>query len=260
MIAKENILYFVDSGICHIVFNRPEKLNAITPEMLKVMAAAVDRFREDDTQRVLMISSRGKFFSAGMDISAGMASEDGGGVAFRRWYRRSLHQLFDELEAVEKPVIVAIHAPCLGGALELALSCDFRLASTSASFGLPEIKLGVIPGSGGTSRLVRLTGTAFAKRLIMTGKNVSSEVAFRAGLVQEVWSPEEFDAQCQQFAEDLCGLPVEALAVAKICIDTAADLDRTGARNLERLANTWLTNSDEHLTLVREFTNRKKTQ
>jgi enoyl-CoA hydratase len=159
---------------------------------------------------------------------------------------------------VEKPVVMAIHGSCLGGALEMACSCDFRLAAQSASFGLPEIRLGVLPGSGGTSRLTRLVGPANAKWLVMAGQDINAERASQMGLVQAVWADEEFDQRSREFCVELAALPQEATAMAKIAIDTVADLDRTGARQVERIANTFLTRSDEHRSIMDELSKRKK--
>ncbi len=245
-------------SVIALTLNRPDKLNAITPEMLDGVAEALADLRDNSERRVLMIRGSGEYFSAGMDISGGMAPAGGSGMEFRRWYRSSLHNLFDEIEAVEKPVIMAIHGPCLGGALEMACSCDFRLAAPSAKFGLPEIRLGVIPGSGGTSRLTRLVGPANAKWLVMAGQEVSAERALQMGLVQGVWDDEGFEERSREFCLELASLPLDATATAKIAIDTVADLDRTGARQVERIANTVLTRSEEHLAIMDEFLNRKK--
>jgi len=244
-------------GVITLTLNRPDKLNAITPAMLDGISSALAELRDNSEYRVLLIKAVGRYFSAGMDISDGMAPTSGG-ADFRRWYRTSLHSLFDEIEAVEKPVVLAAHAPCLGGALEMACSCDFRLAASSASFGLPEIKLGVIPGSGGTSRLTRLTGPANAKWLVLAGQGVDAERALQMGLVQAVWDDEEFDQRSREFCRELAALPQEASAMAKITIDTVADLDRTGARQVERIANTALIQADEHRSIMAALADRKK--
>lgn len=244
-------------GVIALTLNRPDKLNAITPAMLEGISLALAELRDNNQHRVLLIKATGRYFSAGMDISAGMAPAGDSGVEFRRWYRTSLHSLFDEIEAVEKPVVLAAHGPCLGGALEMACSCDFRLAAASAKFSLPEVRLGLIPGSGGTSRLTRLVGSANAKWLVMAGQEVSAERALQMGLVQEVCSDDQFDQRCRQFCTDLANLPEEASAMAKITIDTVADLDRTGARQVERIANTFLTRSQEHRSIMDAFVNRK---
>ena len=161
--TEKTLLHDEHESILTITFNRPEKYNAITSDMLSQLFDLVHRFREDDGLRVMILKANGKYYSAGMDIETGLAPETESGIEFRNWYRHSFHMLFDELEAIEKPVISAAQGPCLGGALEMALSCDFRLAASSAAYGLPETRIGALPGSGGTSRLTRLVGVAEAK-------------------------------------------------------------------------------------------------
>lgn len=247
-----------EQGLITVTLNRPDKLNAITPDMLDGIGQAVADLRDDSEQRVLLIRSRGSYFSSGMDISDGMNASADSGLAFRHWYRRSLHTLFDEIEAVEKPVVMAIHGPCLGGALEMACSCDFRLAAKEARFRLPEIKLGILPGSGGTSRLTRLLGPANAKWLVMAGKDIDATRALQMGLIHTLWEESEFADSVEKFCLELAALPKEALAMAKITIDTVADLDRTGARQVERIANTTLLGSEEHRAIMDEFLQRKQ--
>lgn len=252
------LLHHQDDGILTVTFNRPDKYNAITTEMLDRMAELAVEFRENDDLRVMLINAKGKYYSAGMDMSAGLTPETGSGIFFRNWYRKSFHLLFDELEAIEKPVISAAQGPCLGGALEMALSCDFRLAAESASYGLPETVLGGLPGSGGTSRLTRIVGTAEAKWMIMAAKTVNAERALRTGLVHEIYPDDAFAEKCREFALHLTTLPREVLGMAKLAIEAVKDLDRATARNVERMANTPLSQSKEHRDLINAFLNRKK--
>ena len=254
----EPLLHQQSEGILTITFNRPEKYNAINTEMLERLAELTAEFRENDDLRIMLITANGKYYSAGMDMSAGLAPETESGIYFRNWYRKSFHMLFDELEAIEKPVISAAQGPCLGGALEMALSCDFRLAAASASYGLPETNLGGLPGSGGTSRLTRIVGTAEAKWMIMAAQTVSAERALRTGLIHDIYPDETFASQCLDFARHLTTLPREVLGMAKLAIEAAKDLDRATARNIERIANTPLSQSREHRELVNAFINRKR--
>ena len=256
--TEKTLLHDEHESILTITFNRPEKYNAITSDMLSQLFDLVHRFREDDGLRVMILKANGKYYSAGMDIETGLAPETESGIEFRNWYRHSFHMLFDELEAIEKPVISAAQGPCLGGALEMALSCDFRLAASSAAYGLPETRIGALPGSGGTSRLTRLVGVAEAKWLIMASQTISAERALRVGLVHEIYPDEEFDAACWKFSRQLTTLPREVLGIAKLTIEAVKDLDRATARNIERIANTPLSQSQEHRNLVKAFLNRNK--
>lgn len=115
-----------------------------------------------------------------------------------------MHDLFDRIERVEKPVILAAQGPCLGGALELALSCDFRIAADVASFGFPELKLAVLPGSGGISRTTRLVGPAWARWLVLAGQAVDAATAHRIGLVHAVVPAAELEVTVERLAASLC--------------------------------------------------------
>ena len=256
--TEEALLQDRTGGVLTVTFNRPKKLNALTFEMLSQLRDVVADFRTNEDLRVLVITGAGKYYSAGMDIDAGLAPETPSGMEFRDWYRNSIHTLFDEMEAVEKPIVAVVQGPCLGGALEMALSCDFRLCAESAAFALPETKIGALPGSGGISRLTRLVGIAEAKWLVMGAQTIDAQRALRVGLVHNVYPDDKFADACSTFAAELASLPKEVLGMAKLVIEAAHDLDRSTARNVERIANTPLSQSQEHKDLVTAFLNRKR--
>ncbi|MCX5059127.1 MULTISPECIES: enoyl-CoA hydratase/isomerase family protein [Streptomyces] len=238
--------------IINVTFCRDAKLNAITPAMFDALDAAVIQLEQRADLRVLVIRGRGRYFTAGIDILTVGATVDPGGDAsrsgydFRRRYRADArHDLFDRLEMVEKPVILAANGPCMGIGVEMAVSCDFRLASEAASFRLPEVaKLAMIPGSGGISRLTRLLGTHWAKWLVMTDALVDASAATDIGLVHAVYPSETFDRDVDEFARKLAALPAEALGLAKLAIDAASEVDRRTARDIDRLAQTMLIQSE----------------
>ena len=187
--------------------------------------------------RALVITAEGRYFTAGKDIGE-MGAQPASGVALRRDYRR-LHELFDEMERIEKPVILAAQGPCLGIGVEMASSCDFRFASERSQFGLPEVpNLAVLPGSGGISRFTRLVGPHWARWVAMAGENVDAELARTMGFVHHVFPDETFHADVQAWVRKLVGLSAEALGLAKITIDAAVDSDRRTARHVDRMANT----------------------
>ena len=256
--SNEHILENIENGILTVTFNRPEKYNALTQQMVKKFSELVMRFRDDEKVRVMLINARGKYYSAGVHISNNMTPDINSGIAFRDWNRRDVHLLLDEIEAIEKPIISAAQGPCLGGALEMALSCDFRLASESAAYSLPEINIGILPGNGGISRLVRLCGIAQAKWLVMGTQTISAQHALQAGLVHAVYEDDIFVEACHEFASHLVSLPTEVIGLAKLAIDSVYELDRATARNIERIVNTQLFNSEEHKELVQKFIDRKK--
>jgi enoyl-CoA hydratase len=236
----EDILREDGEGVIVLTLNRPAKRNAMTIAMREVIFAAVDDLRDRDDLRVLLIRANGPYFSSGIDIveHQRLFPSTRTMQTFRRDYRRNIHRHFDEMEMVEKPVVMAINGPCMGLAVEMAGAVDFRLASTEARFALPEVDLGMIAGSGGTSRIVRLCGVGWAKWMGMAGEQMDAQTALLAGLVQAVWPAEEFDARVRAFCQRLAARPIDAQGVAKLAIDLCKDLDRSGGRAVERIANT----------------------
>lgn len=239
-VPGDGILREERDGILVLTLDRPAKRNALTIAMRQVIFDAVDDLRDRDDLRVLLLRSSGPVFTAGIDIveHAARFPHTRAMQAFRRDYRRNIHRFLDEMEMVEKPVVMAINGPCLGLGLEMAGAVDFRLASTEARFALPEVELGMIAGSGGTSRIVRLCGVGWAKWLGMAGEPMDARTALMAGLVQAVWEPDEFDDQVWAFCRRLAGRDADAVGVAKLAIDLCQDLDRQGGRTVERIANT----------------------
>jgi len=244
-------------GVLTLTFTRDRKLNAVSDDMLDVMRDAVRDFGDHESIRVLVITAEGRYFTAGKDIGE-MGPQPESGVALRRNYRR-LHELFDELERIEKPVVLAAQGPCLGIGVEMASSCDFRLASDRAIFGLPEIpNLAVLPGSGGISRFTRIVGPHWARWVAMAGENVTAEQAMHMGFVHQVLPDEGFHDAVQAWTRRLITNSAEALGLAKIAIDAAVDSDRRTARHIDRMANTQLMHTREHLDKIEAFVNRPK--
>jgi enoyl-CoA hydratase len=257
--AEDQVIRREHDGVITLQLNRPKKLNAITPAMLRDLRAAVTDLDRRTDLRVMHITAQGRYFSAGIDINDGLPSADDestGGAIRRRG--RELRDLCDHLESVEKPVVLSAQGPCLGAGLEIALSCDFRIASEVATFGLPEIRLGLVASSGGTSRLTRLVGTGWARWLAITGKPVSASDARMMGLVHEVYSVDEFEERTASFLEELVSLPAEAVALAKIAIGLCADLGGDRGRDIERLTSSLTAVSGEYQEKLRQFQNRSK--
>jgi enoyl-CoA hydratase/carnithine racemase len=245
-------------GVITITFTRDDKRNAVNAAMFEVLEQAVADLADDPTHRVLVITAEGRFFTSGIDIAElGPVAEGGAG---RRQYRRQAHHdLYDEIEQIEKPVVLAAQGPCFGVGIELGVSCDFRLASDAATFCLPEVQnLAVIPGSGGISRLTRLVGPHWARWLAMAGQTVSAEQAVQIGLVHAVHPAATFADEVQAFARHLASLPAEAVGLAKLAIDAAEALDRRTAREFDRLAQSSLFQSPDYLAKVQAFLDKPK--
>lgn len=180
----ENILVTSENGIGQITINRPSKLNALNVATIQDLHSAIESLENNEEIKVVILTGEGeKAFVAGADISefADFSVEEGAKLA-----AQGQELLFDFIENLRKPVIAAVNGFALGGGLELAMSCHFRIASDNAKMGLPEVSLGVIPGYGGTQRLPQLIGKGRAMEMIMTAGMVSAEEALRLGLVNYV--------------------------------------------------------------------------
>jgi len=227
-------------GILTVVLTRDAKLNAISPEITDTLWWAVRQVRARDELRALVITAEGRYFSAGIDLKApSTTSNVYTGTAVRAGYRQH-HLLYDEMEALEKPVVLAAQGPCLGAGLEMACSADLRFAAERSYFWLPEVRLGVIAGGGGTSRLVRLVGPHWGKWMAMAGQKVSAQDARMIGLVHEVLPDDGFHEAVHERVKEIIDLPAEALGAAKLAVDLVAHTDKATGRDIERLANTQL--------------------
>ena len=185
----ENILVAQENGIATITINRPKKLNALNIDTINELHTAFKRLDEDVSIKTIIITGSGeKAFVAGADISefAHFSVEEGEDLA-----RNGQEVLFDFVQNLSTPVIAAVNGFALGGGLELAMACHFRVASDNAKMGLPEVSLGVIPGYGGTQRLAQLVGKGKAMELVMTAGMIGAEEAKGCGLVNHVTPQEE---------------------------------------------------------------------
>jgi enoyl-CoA hydratase len=179
----ENLLYEVKDQIATITFNRPKVLNALNRKTVEELGDALNRAREDSSVRVLILTGAGeKSFVAGADVNELAQRTPVDGKDFSLFGQ----EIFHRLETMGKPSIAAINGFALGGGCELALSCTMRIASKNARLGQPEVKLGIIPGYGGSQRLARLCGKGVAHELVLTGEMISAEEALRIGLVNHV--------------------------------------------------------------------------
>ena len=204
----------------HVVLNRPEKRNAFHDELVLATGAALRTAADDPDVRCVVVRGNGPMFSSGMDLASLAA------VAERperlRTFRRACLEAWNLAEEMPKPVICQIQGACIGGALELALACDFRVLAADAIVGLPETRIGLIPDVGGSSRLPQIVGLGRAKELIMTGKLIGAEEAERIGLANRVAPAEELDAAVEAFAGELLACAPTAVALAKRVMDASA--------------------------------------
>jgi enoyl-CoA hydratase/carnithine racemase len=172
------------------------------------------------------------------------------GSGIREGHRRmpsGMQRIWDEMEAIEKPFVVAHQGTCVGGGLEMSLSCDFRLASTNARYSFPEGKFGVLPASNGVSRLVRIVGTHWARYLVMANLIADAQKALYMGLVHEVFPAETFEEDVMTFCRHIAKQHGEQMGTAKIAIEMSRDVGLAQARNVERMANSALMLNPDYL-------------
>jgi enoyl-CoA hydratase/3-hydroxyacyl-CoA dehydrogenase len=205
-----------EDKILWIILNRPHRLNAVNDVMMEELADALDTAERDPSIRCIIITGEGdRAFSAGADITAFPKATPVSAEEFSRLGQK----VFSKIEEMSKPVIAAINGFALGGGLELALACDFRIAAEHAELGSPEINLGLIPGWGGTQRLVRMVGLAKAKEMIMLGTRLKAEEALKIGLVNKVVHYDRLKDEARELAKKLCEGPPIALKYAKFAVN-----------------------------------------
>jgi enoyl-CoA hydratase/carnithine racemase len=243
-------------GIRVLTLNRPEKLNAWHAPMRRQLREAVEDAAADNGLRVLIITGAGRAFSAGEDVSGMAALAEIGTRGFRA-VARQIHDVFDLVEAVEVPVIAAVNGVAAGGGLELALSCDFRVVSEDARLVMPEAKVGLIPGSGGCSRLVRHVGLGRAKELVMLGRGLDAVSAKAMGLATEVAPAGKTVEVALDLARELGRFAPLALGMAKLVLNTCADVDAETGRRLERLGQSVLKTTEDHAEASTAFLEKR---
>jgi enoyl-CoA hydratase/carnithine racemase len=216
-----SIVVTEDRGqVRHIVLNRPEKRNAMNQELLRALGQALREAAADPAVHCVVLRGEGPVFSAGVDLNELMASTGQPGML--RPFRQVFLDCANLCEEMAKPVVCQIHRTCVGGALEVALGCDLRIASSDAQLGLPEVKFGIIPDVGGSTRLPAVVGLGRAKELIMTARTIGAEEAERIGLVNRVVAPEELEQATQALVDELLANSHVAVGRAKRVIDASA--------------------------------------
>jgi enoyl-CoA hydratase len=249
------ITYDKSEGIATITLNRPEALNAFSKEVIEEIMHALEELKNDENVRVVVLTGAGeKAFSAGADIKAMV------GMTALKARELSLmgERLCLALENLEKPVIAALNGYALGGGLEVAMSCDLRIASENARVGQTEINIGLIPGWGGTQRLTRLIGRTKAKELVFTGRMIDAKTAEQLGIVNMVLPADKFRETVRQFALELASKAPVAIRVAKALINKGADISLDSALALEREGFAVVASTEDLKEGVSAFTEKRK--
>src|SRR3954451_10196143 len=204
----------------HVILNRPEKRNAMNQALLRELAQALRAAAGDAAVQCVLLRGEGAAFSAGVDL--GELGSFAGDTSVLRPFRAVFLECATLCEEMAKPVVCQIHRTCVGGALEVALGCDLRIASSDAQLGLPEVKFGIIPDVGGSTRLPAVVGLGRAKELIMTAPTVRAAEAERSGRVNRAVPPDQLEAATQQLVDELTANSHVAVGRAKRVIDASA--------------------------------------
>ncbi len=252
--SYETILVERRERVAIVTINRPEKRNALNIQTRAEGAAVLDHLRTDDDVRVVVITGAGdKAFIAGADIA-----EFAERTALTQREVMLERGLFNAFDTFPKPVIAMVNGYCLGGGCEVALACDIRVASDKASFGQPEINLGIIPGGGGTQRLTRLVGEGKAMEMILSGEIISADEAYRIGLVNHVVPADQLEAKTMEIANRIAEKSPIALRLAKEAVKIASrsNLDEGLRREVDLFALCF--SSEDKDEGVRAFLEKRK--
>jgi len=218
-----------DGGIATITLNRPDTLNSLSSSVLGDLDEVVARVESDAAVHAVIVTGAGRAFVAGADIEEISGLDAQTGLAFARHGQG----VFSRIERLEKPVVAAVNGFALGGGCELAMACHMRIASSRAKFGQPEVKLGILPGFGGTQRLPRLVGRGAATQLILSGDIIRADEALRIGLVNEVVEPDELMPRSHAVLEGIRAMGPGAVAASLVAIRDGLDPSLADGLELE---------------------------
>ena len=216
----EQVELTTEGNVATVKLNRPDRYNALGSRIVEELGEVLDRIEESGDSRVLILTGAGnRAFCSGVDLKerAGMDADE-------RWaHNRALNAFAERLARLQVPTIAALNGLAFGGGLEITLACDFRIAVESATFSLPEVGIGIVPGAGGTQRLPRLVGPTRAKELILTGRRIDAQTALEMGLVGKVVSPGSLMDEAWALAEEIAANSPLALAYAKAAVALASE-------------------------------------
>jgi enoyl-CoA hydratase len=251
--AYETLTFAVADRIATITVNRPDKLNALDDRVIAELGAAIDSVRDNPDVGGAILTGAGRAFVAGADISR---LEKYGAIEAKALAQRG-QDVFDRFETSPKPVIAAVNGFALGGGCELAMACHVRIASDAAKFGQPEVKLGLVPGYGGTQRLPRLVGKGRALQLLLTGEMIDAQEAFRIGLVNRVVPAAELIASATTMLQAMLANAPLALAHCIEVVNGGYDLSQSEGMTLEATAFGLLAATDDKREGTRAFLEKR---
>jgi enoyl-CoA hydratase len=250
--AYETILVEKKGRVGLITLNRPQALNALNDELINELNHALDAFEADDDVGAIVVTGSEKAFAAGADIKEMQAK------TYIDAYKSEFISSWERITRCRKPVIADVSGFALGGGCELAMSCDMILAADTAKFGQPEIKLGIMPGAGGTQRLTRAVGKSKAMELCLTGRMMDAGEAERAGLVARVVPAADLMAEALKTAETIASMSLTAVMMTKDCINRAFETTLAeGVRYERRVFHAMFATHDQKEGMA-AFTEKRK--
>jgi enoyl-CoA hydratase len=249
------LIYEKKDNIGLLTINRPDKLNAISNELTAELRSLLDELEKDNDLRVVIITGAGdKAFVAGADIKELVERDSRLG----RQVSSERQEIFSRIENLPVPVIAAVNGYALGGGLEIALACNIRICSEKAQFGAPEVKLGIIPGDGGTQRLPRLVGLGRAMEMILTGDFIDAQEAYRIGLVNEVVPAEDLMDKAMELAKKIASRPPLAVRYAKEAVNRSQEGDTASGFALESYLHALTCTTEDKKEGVAAFLEKRK--
>jgi enoyl-CoA hydratase/carnithine racemase len=251
----------VEGPLLFVAINRPQKRNALTPQMLEDLAAAVRGADDHPGVRAVIVSGEGPIFSAGIDIGS-LAEVQGAGDALdvgrrTRRFAERLQQALFVIEATEVPVIGALQGQVVGMGLELALSFDLRVAAADLTMSIPEARLGLVADVGGTTRLSRTVGPSRAKDLLLTARSIDANEAMQWGLVNRVVPASELLAAATELGKQIARNAPLAVGMAKLIVDQGDGLDKHSQMAIERWAQSQLLSTEDFREAVQAFLQKR---
>ncbi|RJG25526.1 enoyl-CoA hydratase-related protein [Paenibacillus thiaminolyticus] len=243
-----------DGAVGVLALNRPDVLNALNRELMQELVTELERMDRDDAVKAIIITGNDQAFAAGADIKE-MADESAVSLLLKRQF-----DVWDRIGGIAKPIIAAVSGHVLGGGCELMMSCDLVVASDTARFGQPEIRLGVMPGAGGTQRLTRAVGLRKAMELLLTGDTMPAEEALRCGLINKVAPVELYLQEALKLAHRITAQPPLAVRLIKQAVRKAEDLPLAEGLDYERQCFHLLFASEDQKEGMRAFQEKRSPQ
>jgi len=251
-LSYQNIIVTKEGSIGIVRLNRPSALNALSFELMAELVKALEDLDNDQAVRVIILTGGERAFAAGADLKEMSQSGPVDLILGRRF------ELWDRLRRIAKPMIAAVSGYCLGGGNELAMSCDLIIASENATFGQPEVNVGIMPGAGGTQRLIRAVGKYKAMEMILTGKPVTAQEAYRVGLVNRVVPTESLMDEAKKIANEIASKPLISVRAAKEAILKAQDTALEVGLDFERKSFYMLFATEDGKEGMKAFLEKRK--